>query len=205
MGDDGREMIPLRLTVSNFLCYRDDVPPLDLEGIHIACLCGDNGHGKSALLDAITFALWGSSRLGDNRNHDDLIHKGQRNMRVDLEFESAGDRYRVVRRRTSRKSQGVTDLQLFIQNESGGWLAVTGNTVRDTQSLITERIRLDHETFVNTAFLAAGGRGPLHHVQSIGPEAHTGGGAGPLVLRRVGRASAGEIERSQGAGTEAGV
>ena len=156
MGDDGREMIPLRLTVSNFLCYRDDVPPLDLEGIHIACLCGDNGHGKSALLDAITFALWGSSRLGDNRNHDDLIHKGQRNMRVDLEFESAGDRYRVVRRRTSRRSQGVTDLQLFIQNESGGWLAVTGNTVRDTQSLITERIRLDHETFVNTAFLRQG-------------------------------------------------
>ena len=156
MGDDGREMIPLKLTLSNFLCYRDDVPPLDLEGIHIACLCGENGHGKSALLDAITFALWGSSRLGDNRNHDDLIHKGQRNMFVDLEFESAGDRYRVVRRRTSRRSQGVTDLQLFIQNESGGWLAVTGNTVRDTQALITERIRLDHETFVNTAFLRQG-------------------------------------------------
>ena len=156
MRDDGREMIPLKLTLSNFLCYRDDLPPLDLEGIHIACLCGDNGHGKSALLDAITFALWGSSRLGDNRNHDDLIHKGQRNMFVDLEFESAGDRYRVVRRRTSRRSQGVTDLQLFIRNESGGWLAVTGNTVRDTQALLTERIRLDHETFVNTAFLRQG-------------------------------------------------
>ena len=145
----------MKLTLSNFLCYRDDVPPLDLEGIHIACLCGDNGHGKSALLDAITFALWGSSRLGE-RNHDDLIHKGQRNMFVDLEFESAGDRYRVVRRRTSRRSQGVTDLQLFIRNESGGWLAVTGNTVRDTQALISERIRLDHETFVNTAFLRQG-------------------------------------------------
>ena len=148
-------MIPLRLTVSNFLCYRDDLPPLDLESIHIACLCGDNGHGKSALLDAITFALWGSSRLGE-RNHDDLIHKGQRNMYVDLEFESAGDGYRVVRRRTSRRSQGVTDLQLFIQNESDGWQAITGNTVRDTQALITERIRLDHETFVNTAFLRQG-------------------------------------------------
>ena len=175
-------MIPLKLTLSNFLCYRDDVPPLDLEGIHIACLCGDNGHGKSALLDAITFALWGSSRLGE-RNHDDLIHKGQRNMFVDLEFESAGDRYRVVRRRTSRRSQGVTDLQLFIRNESGGWLAVTGNTVRDTQALISERIRLDHETFVNTAFPATRGRGPLHNVQPVGPEADTGGGAGPIVLR----------------------
>ncbi len=148
-------MIPLKLTVNNFLCYRDDLPPLDLENIHLACLCGDNGHGKSALLDAITFALWGSSRLGE-RNHDDLIHKGQRNMRVELEFDSAGDRYRVVRRRTSRRTQGVTDLQLFIQNDSGGWLAVTGNTVRDTQALISQRIRLDHETFVNTAFLRQG-------------------------------------------------
>ena len=72
-------MIPLKLTVKNFLCYRDNAPTLDLESVHVACLCGDNGHGKSALLDAITFALWGSSRLGE-RGHDDLIHKGQRDM-----------------------------------------------------------------------------------------------------------------------------
>ena len=35
-------MIPLKLSVRNFLCYRDNVPTLDFEGIHIACLCGDN-------------------------------------------------------------------------------------------------------------------------------------------------------------------
>ena len=51
-----RPMIPLKLTLQNFLCYRDDVPTLDLTGIRVACLCGGNGHGKSALLDAIT---WG--------------------------------------------------------------------------------------------------------------------------------------------------
>ena len=48
-------MIPRKLSIKNFMCYRDDVPPLDLEGIHLACLCGDNGHGKSALLDSITW------------------------------------------------------------------------------------------------------------------------------------------------------
>ena len=148
-------MIPLKLTVKNFLCYRDNTPTLDLESVHLACLCGDNGHGKSALLDAITFALWGSSRLGD-RNHDDLIHKGQSDMLVELEFESSGERYRVARRRARGRSQGRTGLEFFILNSDGEWRAITGNTVRDTQEFITERIRMDHETFVNTAFLRQG-------------------------------------------------
>ena len=148
-------MIPQKLTVKNFLCYRDNTPTLDFESVHLACLCGDNGHGKSALLDAITFALWGSSRLGD-RNHDDLIHKGRSDMLVELEFESAGERYRVARRRARGRSQGRTGLEFFIRNNEGGWRAITGNTVRDTQQFITERIRMDHETFVNTAFLRQG-------------------------------------------------
>ena len=148
-------MIPLKLTVKNFLCYRDNTPTLDLESVHLACLCGDNGHGKSALLDAITFALWGSSRLGD-RNHDDLIHKGRSDMLVELEFESAGERYRVARRRARSRSQGRTGLEFFIRNSEGDWRAITGNTVRDTERFITERIRMDHETFVNTAFLRQG-------------------------------------------------
>ncbi len=148
-------MIPLKLNVKNFLCYRDNTPTLDLENVHLACLCGDNGHGKSALLDAITFALWGSSRLGD-RSHDDLIHKGQSDMLVELEFESAGERYRVARRRAMGRSQGRTGLEFFIRNSAGEWRGITGNTVRDTQDFINERIRMDHETFVNTAFLRQG-------------------------------------------------
>ena len=148
-------MIPLKLTVKNFLCYRDNTPTLDLESVHLACLCGDNGHGKSALLDAITFALWGSSRLGE-RGHDDLIHKGQSDMLVELEFESAGGRYRVARRRARGKSQGRSSLEFSIRNDAGEWRAITGNTVKDTQAFIIERIRMDHETFVNTAFLRQG-------------------------------------------------
>ena len=44
------------------ICYREDAPTLDFAGIHVACLCGPNGHGKSALLDAITWCLWGEAR-----------------------------------------------------------------------------------------------------------------------------------------------
>src|ERR671926_416193 len=65
------QMIPVRLNFRNFMCYTDVHAPLEFDGIHVACLSGANGHGKSALLDAITWALWGRSRA---RTADELIH-----------------------------------------------------------------------------------------------------------------------------------
>ena len=37
-------MIPLSLTVENFMCYGEGVPTLNLEPIHIACISGNNGY-----------------------------------------------------------------------------------------------------------------------------------------------------------------
>ena len=99
-------MIPVKIKVKNFLSYRDNVPVLDLEGVHVACLCGDNGHGKSALLDAVTWALWGSART---RLQEELIYQGESEMSVDLEFNAGGNRFRVARRfaRANKGRQGA--------------------------------------------------------------------------------------------------
>ena len=114
-------MIPVKLTIQNFKCYRDNVPTLNLDGIHIACLTGPNGHGKSSLLDAITWALWGDAV---HRPQDELVHTGQQDMRVELEFlaggtshqEGQGQLYRVIRRysKSKGKRSGSTDLQLQV-------------------------------------------------------------------------------------------
>ena len=147
-------MIPLKLTVKNFICYLDNAPTLDLEGIHVACLCGNNGHGKTALLDAITWALWGKARA---RTHDELIHQGRSDMAVDLEFLARGQRHRVSRRyaRSGRSSQGRTLLEHQVSS-GNGFTPVTGNTVGETQADITELLHMDYDTFVNTAFLLQG-------------------------------------------------
>ncbi|KPJ48763.1 MAG: hypothetical protein AMJ38_04560 [Dehalococcoidia bacterium DG_22] len=71
-------MIPARLSMRNFLCYRDNVPPLDFSGIHVACLSGDNGHGKSALLDAITWALWGKGAPARRTSWSTWVGRRQR-------------------------------------------------------------------------------------------------------------------------------
>ena len=147
-------MIPIRLSVKNFLSYRDNVPTLDLEGVHVACLCGDNGHGKSALLDAITWVLWGSSRA---RVQEDLIFQGESEMQVDLEFQAGEGRYRVSRRyaRSARSRQGATVLELFFNTENGPQ-PLTGNSVRETEAKIRSLLHMDYDTFVNSAFILQG-------------------------------------------------
>ena len=134
------------------MCYRDNVPELDLQGIHVACLCGDNGHGKSALLDSITWALWGQSRA---RRQDDLVHQGLGNMAVELEFSARSQRYRVSRRYARRGAQGHTILELAVWS-GAGFTPDTLNSVRETEEHIRSILNMDYETFVNTAFLLQG-------------------------------------------------
>lgn len=145
-------MIPLKLSLHNFLCYKDP-DPLDFNGLHLACLSGNNGHGKSALLDAMTWALWGKARTP---SADDLVHLGETDMWVDFEFGLSGSRYRVVRSR-SRKGRGKSDLQLQVQAPGGdGWHPITEPTLRDTEARIVQLLRMDYDTFVNSAYLVQG-------------------------------------------------
>ena len=118
-------MIPVLLSLKNFLSYGEDVPPLDFTEFDIACLSGNNGHGKSAILDAITWALWGEARKasGDRSPSDGLLRLGSTDMRVEFEFDLEGDRYRVIRKFHRRKSTAGNatslDFQVFDQASNG--------------------------------------------------------------------------------------
>ena len=146
-------MIPVKLRLRNFMCYRENVPVLNLEGLRIVCLCGDNGAGKSALLDSITWCLWGKART---RSDDDLIHIGRDEMEVELEFLMLKSLYRVVRKRnrTMGKRPGKTILELHVS--TGTSFEPISGAVRETQAKINEVLRMDYDTFINSAFLLQG-------------------------------------------------
>ena len=91
-------MIPTRLTLRNFMCYRDEAT-LDLRTVRVACVSGDNGAGKSALLDAITWALWGKTRASAER---ELMTLGATEMSVAFQFLLGDQEYRVLRYRRRR-------------------------------------------------------------------------------------------------------
>lgn len=143
-------MIPVKLELYNFLAYRDP-GPLDLTGLHVACLVGANGAGKSSLLDAITWSLWGKART---RRDDELIHGDESEMQVSLTFLLEGNCYRVTRYR-SRQGSGLTKLALDVQDEDD-WRYIGESTIRATQERINRILRLDYSTFINSAFLMQG-------------------------------------------------
>ncbi len=147
-------MIPTKLTMTNFMCYRDNVAPLDFTGLHVACLCGDNGSGKSSVFDAITWALWGKASRGDN---DELIYTGKNEMAVELEFQSGEELYRVLRKYArgpqSRPGQSMLDLQIF---SNGVFKSVSEHTKTETQEKIIGLLHLDYQTFINSALILQG-------------------------------------------------
>lgn len=146
-------MLPISLTLSNFLSYRDDATTLHLDGVRLACLCGPNGHGKSALLDAMTWALWGKAR---GQRNEQLLHHGQTEMRVELVFDADGVRYRVVRRYSEARRAPQSSLELAAQTAAGEFRPVTADTIRATGAEIERLISMDYDTFVNSAFLVQG-------------------------------------------------
>jgi exonuclease SbcC len=148
-------MIPAKLRMRNFMPYHGEVPPLSFAGIHTACICGDNGNGKSALIDAITWALWGKSRA---RSDDELIHQNERDMEVEFDFFAGCQLYRIIRKHSRPKSSrasGPSSLDLLIA-DNGGFKVITGDTQRQTQQKIISLLNMDYDTFINSAFLRQG-------------------------------------------------
>jgi exonuclease SbcC len=153
-------MIPLHLTLSGFLSYRDRVE-LDFTSFDLACIAGSNGSGKSSLLDAITWSLFGQARKRD----DSLINSKEDLAEVSLIFNYEGNLYRVLR---SKPRDKTTQLEFHILSKntdqsageldwkSGSWKPLTERTLRDTEARIQETLRLDYETFVNASFFLQG-------------------------------------------------
>jgi exonuclease SbcC len=145
-------MIPLCLNLRNFMSYTDVHEPLRFDGIHVAVLSGDNGHGKSALLDAMTWALWGRARASFD---DELIHAGATDMEVEFEFALDGDQYRVIRKRQVRGRKSYPDLQFAVLCDDG-YKPLTERSVQETQRLIQRTLRMSYETFTSSSFIQQG-------------------------------------------------
>ena len=142
-------MIPTHLRISGFLSYRDPVD-LDFNSFDVACISGHNGAGKSSLLDAITWSLFGEAR---GKSNDVInLHPEVRAAEVIFTFMLEQNTYRVQRVLPRNKS---TVLEFQVQN-GDSWKPLTEKTTRDTQLRIEQILRLDYDTFVNASFFLQG-------------------------------------------------
>lgn len=145
-------MIPVRLQIKGFLSYHDPVD-LDFTGFDMACISGSNGAGKSSLLDAITWVLFGEARRRDDAVINHRTQKENKPAEVTLDFDYENSRYRVQR---SKQKDKTAALDFFIRDEDGNWRPLTEATLRATEERIRQTLRLDYETFINASFFLQG-------------------------------------------------
>ena len=97
-------MRPLRISMKGFGAFRERTD-IDLADVDLVALVGPTGSGKSTIIDAITFALYGTvARYEDNRLVAPVINQTSNEARVALDFELDGQvmtAVRIVRRTTA--------------------------------------------------------------------------------------------------------
>lgn len=140
-------MRPLQLHLSGFTTFRNPTD-VDFTDANLFVLSGPTGAGKSSVIDAICFALYGSiPRLNGVAP---VISLGKNEARVRLRFEIDGAAY-TVSRLVVRQGEGASQRDVRLE---GGGAIVEG--VRDVDARITGLLGLGFEHFTRTVVLPQG-------------------------------------------------
>lgn len=135
-----------RLRLRNFKCF-EQIDVNFAEGATV--IHGVNGSGKSSLLDACFFALYGTDSLPTGRNLESVVTKGHANCEVELWFEHAGQQYQLERELRITESQVIHDGVL--KTPTGVVDGITA--IEDT---VVEILRMDAASFLNCAYVRQG-------------------------------------------------
>jgi len=141
-----------RVALENFKCYADADLTLS-DGVTV--VYGVNGSGKSSLLEACFFALYGSAAVDGTR--ESVIRTGTEECRVELSFRHAGGEYHLER---SLKDYGDrTSHDCLLEGpDDEQWEGATA-----VDDAITDLLRMDAEALVNCAYVQQGEVNKLIH------------------------------------------
>lgn len=159
-------MIPLQITLRNFLGYDDNEGEpysYDFRDHRLWSISGDNGAGKSAIFDVVTYTLFGCHRGGRSRD-EELLRKGATEMSCSFAFEHGGRPYRVTRtlkKRTRRSGEVVHERagQLdWYDPKADAWREVpdTGTVTTIEGHISRVLLGFGYETFVSSFLLIQG-------------------------------------------------
>ncbi len=147
-------MIVARIELENFGPFRGS-HSIDLAGVHALAIVGANGGGKSSILDAVGYALYGRTR---SRSADEWRSDGAPEMRVSLTLRGDGPDLTVER--GVRSTRG---------GAPKGWVRVSGwegAQARHADREVVRLVGLEWDDYLGTRCLA---QGDLQRLGSASP------------------------------------
>ncbi len=145
----------MRLHQLQLLNFRQHADTTIDFGPGITGIIGPNGAGKTTILEAIGWALYGKPAARGKRETIRFVRAPERSpVRVELDFELAGHRYRVVRE--------LTRAEVFLDGDDSA-IATSTNGVTE---LLQRRLGMSRNEFFNTYFT---GQKQLSIMAAMGP------------------------------------
>lgn len=138
-------MIFTRLKLNNFKSHEHTVINFN-KGISV--IVGENGAGKSTILEAISFALF---KQHTAKKIDDLVRNNAESMSVELEFISNGREYKIVR---DKKSNLKSSIFKKASSEGGYMHICTGD--KEVSNEILQVLDIDSDLFLNAIYIRQG-------------------------------------------------
>jgi DNA repair protein SbcC/Rad50 len=152
-------MIPVKLTIQGLYSYqkKQTIDFTKLTTANLFGIFGTVGSGKSSILEAVTFALYGKTdRLnlsGDNRNYN-MMNLKSRELFIEFIFETGKEQtaYRTIvkgRRNTKRFEEVKTLERIAYQKINDKWVPIETSVLEDA-------IGLSYENFKRTIIIPQG-------------------------------------------------
>jgi DNA repair protein SbcC/Rad50 len=143
-------MRPVRLDFEGFTAFREPTT-VDFEGADLFALTGPTGSGKTSVLDAVVFALYGTVPRLDRREVAPIISQGMAEARVRLDFTMGNGEYtatRVVRR--TKTGANTAEARLECSGE------VLAGNADELTATVGELLGLSYEHFTKCVVLPQG-------------------------------------------------
>ena len=145
-------MRPLHITIEGLRSFRSAVS-IDFAGRDHLAIVGDTGAGKSSILEAMTYALYGQTTFTAHANQE-LMNDTSTHLRVVLRFEVSGETCEVARtlRRAGDGTVGQPQAGLRRFGTAGETVEQV-EQVRRVNDRVKELIGLDSNAFLRTVIL----------------------------------------------------
>ena len=145
-------MRPISLEMEGFTSFRERAS-IDFSSLDLFAITGPTGAGKTSIIDAMTYALYGCTPRMNEKQVVELISQGMSRVTVLFEFSSGKQHYRIARAGRWNGRSMTTELR-FEEFDNKEWVLLADSV--NKAKPIVEQIGLDFDGFTKSVVLPQG-------------------------------------------------